>query len=878
MTVDWKKIDAKWQEAWEKAKIGLAKPRKNQQKFFCIFAYPGVSGFLHVGHMRGYTYTDIIARYKRAKNFNVLFPVGVHASGNIVYAFALKVQKGDKDWLDYLKRNGATEDDIKHMVEPKEVIDYFTKTYVKHWRALGFICDWNRLICTSWPDYAAFISWQFKKLKQNDLLYQGNYYATFCPVHGPVAIDPSETDISKGGNAEKLEFTLIKFKFGDYYLVAATLRPETIFGLTNIWINPNIDYEKFRVGREIWIASHEFGEKIAHQKEEVAFVGKVKAEELLGKKAFAPSINKEIPILPAEFVKADVGTGIVMSVPSDAPYDYIALKELQEDKNLTKKYNIAELKPIPIISTPGYGELPAKIICEEKNIKTSKDPLLKEATEEVYSAGYHKGLMLGTIKEFAGWPVAKAKEKIKSDLVSKRLADIFYDLSEEVLCRCGARVFIKKIPDQWFIKYSDKKLKDKTKEYVSKMTILPESFQKNLPNIIDWFQDRPCARVGNWIGTKLPFDSNWIIEPISDSTLYPMIYVIAKYTNAKKIKLEDLTEDFFNYVFLGLGEPKNNIWKEIREEFLYWYPLDLNIGGKEHQTVHFPVFIFNHLAILKPEHWPKGIFSYWWTIGKGGTKISKSKGGAQPISNLLEIYGADALRLFYTHSASPFEDVEWDEDAVYKYQKHLEHLFVLFENLTNISNKKSNLDKWLLSSWNKKLDEVNQNFEIYKFREVANILLFEFVKDLQWYLRRGGNNKAIVKKVLKDWLIAISPIVPHVAEELWAKLGNKKLVSTQKWPKVNKKAVSEKLENNEKVISQLITDIEQILKLVNKEVSNLYIYVIPKELKFYKENLAFLEKEFKIKVAVFANNDPSRYDPQNKAQKAKPGKPGLFIE
>jgi len=874
--IDWTTIEQKWQAEWEKAKLGAAKIVKNKPKFFCIFAYPGVSGYLHVGHMRGYTYTDIVARYKRAKGFSVLFPVGIHASGNIALAFALKVQRGDKNWIDYLKRNGATDEDIKHMIEPKEVISYFTKVYIDYWKKFGFICDWDRVICTIWPDYKKFIAWQFKKLKDVGLLVQGPYYATFCPIHGPVAVDPSETDISKGGNAEKLEYTLIKFKFGDYYLVAATLRPETIFGLTNIWINPEINYEKIKVGREIWIVSHECGEKLAQQKEDVGFVGKVKISELLGKNVYAPTINKEVPILPSKFVKADVGTGIVMSVPSDAPYDWIALKEFLESDE-AKKYKVGKISPIPIITTPGYSDFPAKDVCEKLKITSSEDPALEDATKEVYSIGFHKGVMKPIAGEYANMPVALAKEKIKSDLVSKRLGELFYDLSEEVLCRCGAKVFVKKITDQWFIKYSDKKLKDTAKEHIKSMHILPKEYQNNLPKIIDWYQDRPCARIGNWIGSELVFDPHWIIEPISDSTLYPAMYVIAKWTNSGKLKPEELTEEFFDYVFLGKGEAKKEVWRKVKEEFDYWYPLDMNFGGKEHQTVHFPVFIFNHIAILRQQHWPKGIFSYWWITGKGG-KISKSKGGAQPVPHLIERHGADSIRLYYSHSASAFEDTEWDENKVISYSRHLKELFGLVESLQKLKSKKTSLDKWLLSRWNATLKKASEKLESYDFREAANALLFEFVKDLRWYVKRGGDNKLTVNKILADWTITISPFVPHIAEEIWHEIGKKSLVSAQPWPKVNERAISSEIEEQETAIEKLLADIAQIIKLVEKPVKKIYLYVIPKELNEYSESTPFLAKEFNAEVFVFANNDPKRYDPQSKASKAKPGKPGIYVE
>ena len=269
ITMDLQKIEAKWQKSWAQAKLGEARPDE-KPKFFMIFAYPGISGFLHVGHMRGFSYTDAICRYKRMRGFNVLFPVGTHASGNQAIAFANKVKNKDLAWIEYLKRNGCPDKVIAKLASKDQVIEYFNEVYVEeYWKKFGFLCDWDRFTCTSYPDYEKFIQWQFKKLRDADLLVQKPYYATFCPEDGPVAVDPSETDISKGGNAERHEYTLLKFPFDGAFLVAATLRPETVFGQTNLWINPSATYVKAKVGKETWILSEAAAEKLGYQKDGV---------------------------------------------------------------------------------------------------------------------------------------------------------------------------------------------------------------------------------------------------------------------------------------------------------------------------------------------------------------------------------------------------------------------------------------------------------------------------------------------------------------------------------------------------------------------------------------------------------------------------------
>ena len=105
MGIDWHKIQDKWQKVWQEKKLGKAKVEKNKEKFMMIFAYPGISGYLHVGHMRGFSYTDAICRFERLKGKEVLFPVGTHASGNQALGFANKVKNKDEKWLSYLKKN-----------------------------------------------------------------------------------------------------------------------------------------------------------------------------------------------------------------------------------------------------------------------------------------------------------------------------------------------------------------------------------------------------------------------------------------------------------------------------------------------------------------------------------------------------------------------------------------------------------------------------------------------------------------------------------------------------------------------------------------------------------------------------------------------------
>src|SRR5690606_20896818 len=136
--------------------------------------------------------------------------------------------------IDYYKEMGLSAKDIQQISTTEGFVNYFSKRYIEDYEEYGFVGDWRRFTVTTNPDYNKFIEWQFKKLNQLGLLVQMPYYASASNKSGPVAVDPSESDLSKGGNAEKQDFTLLKFKFNDMFLVAATLRPETVFGQTNL--------------------------------------------------------------------------------------------------------------------------------------------------------------------------------------------------------------------------------------------------------------------------------------------------------------------------------------------------------------------------------------------------------------------------------------------------------------------------------------------------------------------------------------------------------------------------------------------------------------------------------------------------------------------
>ncbi|HIH00494.1 TPA: leucine--tRNA ligase [Thermoplasmata archaeon] len=843
MVLDFSSMEARWQKAWYEARVNESEPDPGRKKFFMIFAYPGVTGYLHVGHMRGYTVSDAIVRYKRMTGHNVLFPVGTHATGNGAISFARRVERGDPVTVDILRSNGCSDETVSLLKDPIEVVKFFNEVYLNdYWKRFGFMSDWRRFTSTIRPDYARFIEWQMLKLKAEGLLIQKPYYAPACVEHGPVAIEASETDISKGGSAEVLEYVLLKFDLEDgRKLVAATLRPETVFGLTNFWVNPEVEYVDAKVGDETWVVSRPAADKLALQHDSVEVIGSADGASLMGKQCRAPYTDKMISIFPSLLCDPEVGTGLVMSVPSDAPVDWIGLVELRRDKETIAKYGITEemidgAAPIAIIDTPGYGPLPAVEVTDKMGIDSLEDARLEDATKEVYKSGFHKGVMNDACGEFAGRPVERAKDAIREQMLERGLAAMFYDLSEEVLCRCGQKVLVKKIPDQWFIDYANPALKERSKEHALTMNIFPGEYYDNIQNVLEWYRERACVRLGNWLGTRFPLDKRWIVEAIADSTLYPVYYVLSRYVNDGRVDAESMTEEFFDFVLLGRGDPAEveestgvdrSILEQMSSEFDYWYPLDINLGGKEHMTVHFPVFLMNHVGLLRPQHWPGGIIVNWYITATGG-KISQSKGGAQPIPDAAERFGVDAMRLFYAHIASLYVDVAWEDEKAESYRDRLERIWSFVGELTALPDGgPSEVDAWLAARMQSRLVKLHGHMSQYDLRSYANDVFFEMAQDLRWYLKRGGRSSSSIIEALKIWVPLMSPVAPHLAEELWERLGMGPFICDVQLPEPELSETARTEEAKEMLISSLADDVSEILKVTSLQPERIVLMVAP---------------------------------------------------
>jgi len=793
--MNFQEIDTKWNKIWQDKQCFEANPDDREKKFLTA-AFPYPNSPQHIGHGRTYTTTDIYARYLRLKGYNVLFPMAFHVTGTPIIAMAHRIAEKDPDVLKvFTEIYGIPEEKALSLTEPEELVTYFSKEIEQGMREMGYSIDWRRKFYSFDPKFTAFIQWQFRKLKELGYLVKGEYPIAWCP-NDRQAVSAHDTKGDVDPELEKV--TVIKFMAEDEsgYFIVTTYRPETVYGVTNIWLNPNVVYVKARINGETVYMAKKAAELIGYQLD-IEILEDVSAKHLMKLKAKNPVNGELIPMYPANFVNEAVGTGVVMCVPAHAPYDYLALRDLGK----------GDMEMPQVIELPGYGKAPAKEEVEKMNVKDQNDPLAEKATKEIYKKEAHDGKMV--VSKYQGMPVMQAKDKVAEDLIAENNALSIYTLANSpVYCRCGEEVVVNILEDQWFIDYGNEEWTSKAKECINGMSTIPEEIRQILIYTADWLKTRPCTRAKG-LGTKFPFDESKMIEALADSTIYMSFYTI--YHLLSEFDAEELDEKFFDYVLLGKGEG-NEKMKKLRESFLYWYPLDSRHSGADLLRNHLTLFVFNHVAIFPKELWPRQIATNGFVL-MDGTKMSKSMGNILPLRKAIAEYGADVIRFSVVCGADMLHDTDFNKTVAEGIKSRLIYLGELLERCEERKDEKQ-IDKWLASRLNKRLKNAKELYEKIDLRGGSMELFYELLNDLKWYTKRSG--KLNLKNFFEKWTVAVSPFIPHVADEFWEKLGNKGLIIEQRYPEADESAIDEKLEKNEEFVSQTMDDIERILGLVAK--------------------------------------------------------------
>ncbi len=801
MEYDPKAVEERWQRRWAEARAFEAEPDPSRPKYFVNFPYPYMNGYIHIGHTFTLLQLEFAARYHRMLGQNVLWPFAFHCTGTPIVAAAQRVAEGEPTQLDILRQMGISEDQLARMRDPLEWTRFFPRETRRDMERLGLSVDWRRSFITTSlnPYYDAFVRWQFARLKEMGLVVQGEHPVIWCPKDNSPVGDHARVE---GEGETPQEFTLLKFPLeGDEetQLVAATLRPETVFGQVNLWVDPAHKYVRARVDNEVWVASRQAFEKLELQRHEVEVLGTVKGSELVGRRARAPAIERLIPILPSGFCDPGKGTGIVTSVPSDAPDDWMGLADLRRDPGLARLWGVdpalvASVEPVAIIRSEGWGPLPAVEICGKMGIRDQHDrEKLELAKEEIYRSGYYTGVMLESIPAYGGMRVEEAKELVKKELLRQGRAAVLYEPSGRVVCRCLTPSVVKVVTDQWFIAYSDAMWKSRVREALGRMTLHPPVVRKQFEHVIGWLSDWACTREFG-LGTKLPWDPRWVIESLSDSTVYMAYYTVARHLEHERIVKEDrIDPDFFAWCFEGVGEARElarrygcteDALRAARAEFEYWYPFDVRGSGKDLVQNHLTFCIFNHVALFPEDKLPRAFAINGW-MRVAGEKMSKSRGNSITLKDALEAHGADVVRFTEAMAGEGLDDPNWDpeiaEGAPRRFASWLEFVS---ENRGRGREERWAIDEWFDAVLSETLAAARAGYDTFSFRSALKSGYYDLQAQLRWYLRRCGGepHRALLDRAMAVQTQLLAPVASHMAEEAWQLQGRDGLVALSRLP------------------------------------------------------------------------------------------------
>lgn len=750
-------------------------------------------------------------------------------------------QKGKKTKLEVKGQTGPKRqwDILSSMVDPELIpefaapekwLSYFPPYGVSDLKAFGASIDWRRSFITTAKSeyYDAFIRWQFNKLREAGRIKSGFRPNIYSIKDKQVCADH---DRASGESIVPQEYTIVKLlvlpKAGSavdipalqgkqVYLAPATLRPETMYGQTNCYVLPEGDYGAFEFTDGVYIVSERAARGLAHQGYArdwgtTVCLARFKGSDLLGLPLSAPHAAYEvIYTLPLLTISMGKGTGVVTSVPSDAPDDYVALKELKDKPAWREKFGLTAdmvepFEVVPIIDIPGYGTTAAATLCEERGVKSSKDKdKLKEIKDEVYLKGFYEGVLL--VGDCAGMKVCDAKPVIRKAMMEQGTAMSYFEPEGTVMSRSGDECIVA-LTDQWYLSYGESDWQAAVQAHINSA-----AFNSYNAGVLDafngavgWLKEWACSREFG-LGTRLPWDSKWVIDSLSDSTIYMAYYTIAHFfhggsgefnlagsAEAAGIAAADLTDEVFSFVFLGhpLSTPSaipQGVLDKMRGEFEYWYRggMDLRVSAKDLIPNHLTMCLYNHMAVWpqQPDRWPRGMFCNGHIL-VDAEKMSKSRGNFLMLLQCVEDYSADATRFALADAGDGLEDPNFDRSVA---NQAVSYLFVEDEWISaflldeaegrtrgGAADELSFMDRAFANEISVLVEATGSHFNGMRFREGLHTGWYDMIiaRDLyrDWATRCGRPlHGAITRRFVEALLLMMQPITPHWSEAMFEKV------------------------------------------------------------------------------------------------------------
>ncbi|KAK6204548.1 cytosolic leucyl tRNA synthetase [Scheffersomyces amazonensis] len=736
---------------------------------------------------------------------------------------------------------GIPKEEIPKFADSKYWLEYFPQLVQRDVTNFGGRVDWRRSFVTTDanPYFDAFVRWQITRLRDCSKIKFGERYTIYSEKDGQACLDH---DRSSGEGLNPQEYTGIKIKITEFadeakkildennfdteknniFLVAATLRPETMYGQTCCFVSPKIDYGLFHVGNgDYYITTERAFKNMSYQKL-TPTRGDYKAtliingKSLIGSKIKAPlAVYDELYILPMETVLASKGTGVVTCVPSDSPDDFITTKDLSnkpEYYNINKDWVKSQL--VPIVQTEKYGDKCAEYLVNELKIQSPKDALqLAQAKELAYKEGYYNGTMM--VGKYKGEKVEEAKPKVKADLVASGDAFVYNEPEGVVISRSGDECIVS-LEDQWYIDYGEESWKNQALECLESMNTFAKETRHGFEAVLEWLKNWAVTR-NFGLGTRLPWDEKYLIESLSDSTIYMAYYTIDRFLHSDyygkvkgvfDIKPEQLTYEVFDYIFTRRENITTDIpieqLKIIRREFEYFYPLDTRISGKDLIPNHLTFFLYTHVALFPKQFWPRGIRINGHLM-LNNAKMSKSTGNFMTLEQIVEKFGADASRIALADAGDSVEDANFDEGnanaAVLRLTTLKEWCEDLVKNQDSLRTGPTDnfFDKAFEHEMSALVEETYEHYSATFYKAALKTGLFDFQTARDYYRDSVSNtigmHKDLILKYIETQALLIAPIAPHFAEYIYKEvLGNKGSIQTTKFPRASVKVSKEILD------------------------------------------------------------------------------------
>ncbi|XP_012629620.2 leucine--tRNA ligase, cytoplasmic [Microcebus murinus] len=901
-----KKIEKEIQQKWDTEKVfevnaSNLEKQTSKGKYFVTFPYPYMNGRLHLGHTFSLSKCEFAVGYQRLKGKSCLFPFGLHCTGMPIKACADKLKreielygcppdfpdeeeeeeeinvktedivikdkaKGKKSkatakagsskyqWS-IMKSLGLSEEEIVKFSEAEHWLDYFPPLAIQDLKRMGLKVDWRRSFITTDvnPYYDSFVRWQFLTLRERNKIKFGKRYTIYSPKDGQPCMDH---DRQTGEGVGPQEYTLIKLKVLEPYpfklsglkgknifLVAATLRPETMFGQTNCWVRPDMKYIGFEtVNGDIFICTQRSARNMSYQgftKDNgvVPVVKELMGEEILGASLSAPLTSyKVIYVLPMLTIKEDKGTGVVTSVPSDSPDDFAALRDLKKKQALRAKYGIRDdmvlpFEPVSVIEIPGFGNLSAVTVCDELKIQSQNDrEKLAEAKEKLYLRGFYDGIML--VDGFKGQKVQDVKKAIQKKMIDIGDALIYMEPEKQVMSRSSDECVVA-LCDQWYLDYGEENWKKQTSQCLKNLETFCEETRRNFEATLDWLQEHACSRTYG-LGTRLPWDEQWLIESLSDSTIYMAFYTVAHLLQGGNlrgqaesplgIRPQQMTKEVWDYVFFKEAPfPKTQIPKEkldwLKQEFEFWYPVDIRVSGKDLVPNHLSYYLYNHVAMWpeQSEKWPTAVRANGHLL-LNSEKMSKSTGNFLTLNQAIDKFSADGMRLALADAGDTVEDANFVEtmaDAgILRLYTWVEWVKEMLANWNSLRSGLANTfnDRVFASEMNAGIIKTDQNYEKMMFKEALKTGFFEFqaAKDKYRELAIEGMHRELVFRFIEVQTLLLAPFCPHVCEHVWTLLGKPDSIMNASWPVAG--PVDEALIRSSQYVMEVAHDLRLRLK------------------------------------------------------------------